>query len=306
MKNALTRQQWAERIRGRWQDSVECIFDVGRYLPLAKKEIGHGGYTAMIEADLPFGPRTAEMLTSISDDARLTNPNHGSYLPNSWRTLYELTRLEEKEWEYGIAEGLITPEMTRGDIARLKHRLNAPKIVDLPVPEFDYQTVVIDPPWPVGFPIRDTTPNQVGLAYPTMTMEEIAALEMPLAERGHVYLWTTQKFLPHCFDLLEAWGVKYIFTMTWHKAGGFQPFGLPQYNSEFVVFGRRGGLEFLDTKAFPTCFQAPRREHSRKPDEFYDLVRRVSPGPRIDMFSREKREGFDVWGVETDKFEVVA
>ena len=90
--------------------------------------------------------------------------------------------------------------------------------------------------------------------------------------------------------------------MVWHKPGGFQPYGLPQYNCEFVLFGRMGSLPFTETKQFSTCFDGKRREHSRKPDGFYDTVRRVSPGPRIDVFSRERRDGFDSWGDEVDKF----
>ena len=66
---------------------------------------------------------------------------------------------------------------------------------------------------------------------------------------------------------------------------------------------RKGGQPFLDTKQFFTCFNAQRREHSRKPDEFYDLVKRVSPEPRIDIFGREGRDGYDVWGVEKDYFD---
>ncbi len=88
--------------------------------------------------------------------------------------------------------------------------------------------------------------------------------------------------------------------MVWHKAGGFQPFNLPQYNAEFVLFGRKGGLDFLDTKNFFTCFEGKRREHSRKPVEFYDLIRRVSPEPRIEMFSREKHDGYEIWGDEVN------
>lgn len=168
-----------------------------------------------------------------------------------------------------------------------------------------YKTIVIDPPWDMKKIDRDVRPNQVGFDYPTMTLDEIKSFPIcdMVEEASHLYLWTTQKYLPHAFEVLKEWGFKYVFTMTWHKPGGFQPVGLPQYNSEFVVFGRRGGLEFIDTKAFPTCFNAPRREHSRKPDEFYDLVRRVSPGPRIDVFSREKRDGFDQYGNETGRFE---
>ena len=72
-----------------------------------------------------------------------------------------------------------------------------------------------------------------------------------------------------------------------------------------MILARRGGQPFLETKAFPVCFEGKRREHSRKPEEFYDLVKRVSPEPRIDIFSRESREGFDQFGNEKDKFDVL-
>jgi len=95
---------------------------------------------------------------------------------------------------------------------------------------------------------------------------------------------------------------RYLVRMVWHKLGGFQPVGLPQIIEELVLIGRRGGLGFNETRDFKLCFDAPRREHSRKPEAFYDLVRRVSPGPRLDMFSRERRDGFEQFGVETDAF----
>lgn len=170
-------------------------------------------------------------------------------------------------------------------------------------PSGQYRTIVIDPPWPMQKVEREVRPNQVGFEYPTMSEDELSALALPAADECHLYLWTTQKFLPMALRLMDRWGFPYIFTMVWHKPGGFQPVGLPQYNCEFALFGRKGGLAFDETKAFPTCFNAPRREHSRKPDEFYDIVRRVSPGPRVDMFARESREGFDTWGAEADKFD---
>ena len=174
-----------------------------------------------------------------------------------------------------------------------------------PAPLGKYHTIVIDPPWPVEKIIRDVTPNQYDFDYPTMSIDEIKAL--PITEIAddsgcHIYLWATQKFLPVGFEVLKHWGFSYIFTMVWHKRGGFQPFNLPQYNCEFVLFGRLGGMPFETTKGFSTCFTGERREHSRKPDEFYDLVRRVSPERRIDIFSREKRKGFEQYGNETSKF----
>lgn len=176
--------------------------------------------------------------------------------------------------------------------------------MSLPLPSGEYRTIVIDPPWPIEKIVRDIAPGEVnfGFEYPTMTIDEITDVGLPVAEDAFVFLWTTHKFLPDSFGIFQTWGVRYLFTMTWHKNGGFQPYGLAQFNSEFVLVGRIGSAEFVDTKAFPTCFQAARREHSRKPAEFYDLVARVSPAPRIEMFSREAREGFDQFGNETGKF----
>jgi len=172
------------------------------------------------------------------------------------------------------------------------------------LPEGKYKTIIIDPAWPIDKIHRDTIPQGINLDYKKgrMSIDSIKNMTIPSADDCHLFLWTTQKYLPISFEILKEWGFKYIFTMVWCKTGGFQPFNLPQYNCEFVLYGRIGSPEFLETKSFFTCFHGKRREHSRKPKEFYDLIRRVCPEPRIDMFSREQIEGFESWGDESDKF----
>jgi N6-adenosine-specific RNA methylase IME4 len=161
-----------------------------------------------------------------------------------------------------------------------------------------YDTIVIDPPWPMQKIERDVTPQQVEFDYPVMTEEQLRDVPVPqhCAPDTHVWVWAAQHFLPVAFRLLDAWRLTYVCTFVWHKPGGFQPWNLPQFNCEFALYARHGSPTFLDTTDFLTCFNAPRQGHSAKPDHFYDVVRRVTAGRRLDMFNRRAIPGFDGWG----------
>jgi N6-adenosine-specific RNA methylase IME4 len=216
--------------------------------------------------------------------------------------------IPKAEFEQSIAEGrarIIEYEFDRLD-RRIKNAgaRAMTRATPATVPEGKFDCIVVDPPWPMEKIERDVRPNQVGFDYPTMTEEELADLDIGsfAADDCHLFCWTTQRFLLAAFRLLEGWDFRYVCEFVWYKPGGFQPVGLPQFNCEFALYARLGTPRFISTKEFFTCFEAPRREHSRKPDKFYDLVRRVTAGPRIEVFSREKREGFAQYGNETSKF----
>lgn len=262
---------------------LQNILKIGGLLLEQKGKLLHGQWIPWVESTLDFGIDQAGIYIKLFKNKKYIESNSECMQNLGMQSL--LAEIREKQ-------------------QKEKHK-DTKDTKDIYI-EGKYKTIIIDPPWDIKKIERKNIPQGKALDYPTMTLAEIQTLELKdiIDPAGcHLYLWTTQKYLPYSFEILQDWwGFKYIFTMTWHKNGGFQPFKLPQYNSEFILFGRMGDAPFLDTKNFFTCFDGKRRQHSRKPDKFYDLIKRVSPAPRIDYFSREKREGFSQFGNESDKF----
>ena len=215
----------------------------------------------------------------------------------------KIAKLEEpqrKEVLGKIDSGLNPADAIRETVREaIRTELEAVDTIAVKAIQGVYDVVVIDPPWPMVKIERDVTPTQVLFDYPTMTLEEITEMKIPCADDCHVWLWTTQKFLADSIDIVNAWGLEFAYTFVWHKPGGFQPYGQAQFNCEFALYCRKGSPKFLDTKDLPTCFSAPRTGHSQKPQAFYDMVRRVTSGRRLDMFNRRRIDGFDRWGKES-------
>lgn len=173
------------------------------------------------------------------------------------------------------------------------------------LPDKKYKTIVIDPPWEVSTDIKHKSMHSPvrQLPYHTMTDEEL--LKFPIQsiceEDCNVFLWTINSKLQFSFELLEAWGFKFHTILIWDKKDGLNLNGFRRV-AEYVYYGYKGKMEIKPKfKNIPTIFSEHRREHSRKPDIFYKLVREATPEPRIDIFARRRHYGFDAWGDQAEE-----
>ena len=168
-----------------------------------------------------------------------------------------------------------------------------------------YRCIVADPPWAYKtrmsgtlIPGATNTPamKAAPMPYPTMTVDEIAALPVPAISEddAHLYLWTTQTFLRDTYRVLDAWGFRQGAILVWSKPPK-GVVGTYVCSVEFCIFARRGNLAHKRRK-LGTCFQWPRSHHSAKPEAFQDMVESVSPGPYLELFARRQRLGWHTWG----------
>lgn len=162
-----------------------------------------------------------------------------------------------------------------------------------------YNVISIDPPWPYGRKY-DPDGSRVANPYPEMSIDEIKNIQLPTEKDCVVLLWTTHAFLPHSFDILNHWGATYKATMVWNK----MKIGMGAWfrmQCEFCLVGIIGE-PFWENKKFPEIIEESRREHSRKPDKFFEIIEQITAGKKLEYFSREKRENWDNYGNEPDKF----
>lgn len=174
--------------------------------------------------------------------------------------------------------------------------------------EGTYSTILADPPWQFQNRTGKMAPEHRRLLrYPTMELKEI--IELPVsklaAAKSHLYLWVPNALLQEGLKVMEAWGFTYKSNLVWYKIrkdGGPDGRGVGFYFrnvTELILFGVRGSMRTLSPgRTQVNILSTRKREHSRKPDEIYDLVEACSPGPYLELFARFKRKGWHQWGNE--------
>lgn len=173
-----------------------------------------------------------------------------------------------------------------------------------------FRCIYADPPWRFANRTGKMAPEHRRLhRYRTMTLEEICALPVQeiTTEASHLYLWVPNALLSYGLEVMKAWGFTYKCNLVWYKIrkdGGPDGRGVGFYFrnvSELLLFGVRGSMRTLKPgRRMVNIVSSRKREHSRKPDEFYRLIEQCSPGPRLELFARHHRDGWHQWGDEID------
>jgi N6-adenosine-specific RNA methylase IME4 len=174
-----------------------------------------------------------------------------------------------------------------------------------------FKTILADPPWRFQNSTGKVAPEHKRLTrYPTMSLDDICGLPVEgiAADTAHLYLWVPNALLPDGLRVMEEWGFQYKSNIVWHKVrkdGGSDGRGVGFYFrnvTELLLFGVRGknARTLSPGRSQVNMLQTRKREHSRKPDEQYELIQSCSPGPYLEMFARGEREKWAVWGNQAD------
>lgn len=188
-----------------------------------------------------------------------------------------------------------------------------------PLPDGPFKTIMVDPPWAydddMPGPGRGSNSHDDTLHYGTI-VGMAPQVRQATASSAHLYLWTTNSFLEEALEISGAWGFDQKTLITWIKVQE-EPHGLPHERdspitvkerigmghylrnvTEHLLFCAKGNLS-TNSNSIPNVIFAERGEHSAKPAKAYRLAEELSPGPRLEMFSRRMRKGWEVWGDET-------
>lgn len=175
-----------------------------------------------------------------------------------------------------------------------------------------FSTILIDPPWRFTNRTGKVAPEHKRLRrYRTMSFDEIASLPVNRYARNpsHLYLWCPNALLKYGLEIMESWGFTYKTNIVWFKTrkdGGPDGRGVGFYFrnvTELLLFGVKGQMRTLAPgRRQVNILLTRKREHSRKPDEIYPIIEECSPGPYLELFARERVQGWTSWGDEVDTY----
>jgi N6-adenosine-specific RNA methylase IME4 len=330
------RTTWASRIAAEWRRSLSAILEVGRLLTEAKDALPHGEFGAMIESELPFGARTAQMLMTIAADERLSNPKHASHLPPSWATLHELTKLPDDQFAAALRDNVIRPDMERREIAQtIKLNRRAEREQELgqkqaALPKQKFGVILADvearyEPWSRLTGMDRAADNH----YPTSELLTIQQRDVAsiCADDCVCFFWAFVPWLAEAFCVLDAWGFgrfernpetgfltinkrqgRYVSSAVWTKYWPDAGIGMGYWfrvDHEILLVATRGNVPApaMGTQ-WRSIFDVPASEvHSQKPELVHEMIEEHFPNLlKIELNRRgPPRPGWSAWGLEAEE-----
>jgi len=297
----LTREQWASRLNEQWdeirQNAVEGFIGFGRELLACKAAVERGEWMQMLAEDLKFNQRVANTFMRIATWVDENGVND-SNLPPDYNTIQLLTRLDNDTFARLTEEGVVSPTLKRNEVSSILRRervaADEARILNLVPVVGKFRTIVIDPAWEYDWL---SLAGRAKPGYAMETHEQLLARDVAAwadDEAGcHLYCWVTNNFMARACELVAHWGFQHRTIITWIKS---PPFGLGSYlrnSTEHVIFATRGDTTTRPAAAsLPTHFEAPRGEHSEKPEKFYEIVRAASYPPYGEANQRDPRPDF--------------
>lgn len=314
LRNELTALQQAKHLQRRDQilqakgERAESGWNGNQYTgPLGGEKSSPPKTTVELGQEIGLSHRVTQQRKQIARNltATVQEQIEGTGLDDKPSELLKLAKLSPEEQE-AVAGKIVSGEAK--NVRQAKKQMVAAELhaEPLPMPEGPFRVIVIDPPWKYFNRAEDET-HRGANPYPELTVDEICEEErVPLRSLAHddciLWLWTTNAYMRGAYDCLEAWGFTPKTILTWAK----NKMGVGDWlrgKTEHCIMAVKGKPTVVLTNQ-TTLLEAPVREHSRKPDEFYSMVEELCPASGyLDMFARECRnEKWQVWGAETGRF----
>ena len=312
------RKEWAKKIAASWKlacaSAIGSFIETGRLLTAAKADLEHGEWLKLIgskhaEGELPFQKGVTQKLMALARDPFLQKPLNARLLPPDYTTLYALATLNRRfpeTFDAWVEDGRITPSLQRNEISKVLRleRVGADeqRVLNLVPILGKFRTLVIDPAWEYDWL---SIAGRAKPGYAMQSLDQLRQLDIKQwadEENGcHLYCWTTNNFSNEAHKLVEHWGFQHRTVIVWIKP---PPFGLGSYyrnSTELILFATLGDTTTRPAAAsIPTHFEAPRGEHSEKPEKFYDIVRAGSYPPYGEGNQRTPRADFANLFVEVE------
>ena len=302
MRNDLTVLEQGEHLQRR-NEILEAMGkrrEAGRY-PSNDEIVSPLKTTEDIAKEVGLSKRSAQQRTQIARDIvpAVKELIRDTPIADSTTQLLELARMEPDE-QLEVAKQSIDGEMT---IERAKREIIKEKQKNMPKPELPtgtYEVIYADPPWSYdnsGF-------NQSAASqYPTMSVDKICQLDVKrlCTDNSILFMWATSPLLPEALEVIKAWGFEYKASMVWVKDRAPGMGWWVNTKHELLLMASMPSALNVNhpAKKFDSVIEAPVTRHSAKPDVFYELIEEMYAGPKIELFARNKRQGWEAsWGNE--------